>query len=103
MSAPAGQLMISGTAAIVGHASQHPDDPLRQLDETMRNVARLLELAGRTGLDNGSPLVKLYLRRPSVWPAIEASFAADFAHCETLVLAGDVCRRELLLEKGIWG
>src|SRR4029453_9385002 len=31
--------LISGTASIVGHASQHHDDPMEQLEETVRNLS----------------------------------------------------------------
>lgn len=104
MSSPANQLMVSGTAAVVGHASQHPGDPVRQLEETVRNVERLLAQTGRAGLREGPALAKLYLREPTLLPAIETTFAACLPREATLVLAGDVCRRELLLEiEGTWG
>lgn len=104
MSSPAGQLLISGTAAVVGHASQHPGDPVRQFDESVHNVERLLQVAGRAGLQDGPTLAKLYLREAAMLPAVEAALHARLAREVTLVLAGDVCRRELLLEiEGIWG
>ena len=100
MIAPAGQLLISGTAAVVGSASRHRDDAAAQVDETMANLASLIAAAraGSNGLDRGS-LLKAYLRDPSyaafVAPALERQ-GADTGRL--LLLAGDICRRELLLE-----
>jgi chorismate lyase/3-hydroxybenzoate synthase len=104
MVSPASQLLVSGTAAVVGHASQHPDDPVRQLEETACNIERLLKQTGRAGLREGPALVKLYLRESAQLPRVEATFEACLPREATLVLAGDVCRRELLLEvEGTWG
>src|SRR6185312_16343901 len=45
MATPAGQLLISGTAAVVGSASRHEDDIAAQLDETLTNIASLIATA----------------------------------------------------------
>lgn len=92
-----GTLLISGTASIVGHLSQHAGDPLAQLDEIVRNLATL----GAT-LDGGAPpehcLFKIYVRDPAQIDALAQRMQAAFPRCPMLILAADICRRELLLE-----
>ena len=61
------QLYISGTAAVVGHASHHADDIDAQLDETMKNLESLLQSAqSKTPLGHGvGDILKVYVRNPS--------------------------------------
>jgi chorismate lyase/3-hydroxybenzoate synthase len=92
-----GTLLISGTASIVGHLSQHVGDPLAQLDEIVRNLATL----GATP-DGAEPpencLFKIYVRDPAHIDAIRQRLQATFPHSPMLILAADICRKELLLE-----
>jgi chorismate lyase/3-hydroxybenzoate synthase len=92
-------LYISGTASIVGHASQHAD-LLFQLDETLLNLEVLLAEANRRAL---APLrlalLKVYVR-PDLEPTplrgrIAQAFGTDVP---MLFLRADICRRELLIE-----
>jgi chorismate lyase/3-hydroxybenzoate synthase len=96
---PSAQLYISGTAAIVGHASHHAEDASAQLDETLANLDALLAAAGnRTSLGAGS-LLKVYLRRAADEAAVHAGLRARLGKAANLLLLhGDICRRELLLE-----
>jgi len=103
MSLPAQDaLAISGTAAVVGHASAHQDDLDAQLDETLTNLEALLASADMAaGFDTQSPL-KAYLRHPA-----DASRVSDFLQhrlpgVPVLLLHGDICRRELLVEIDGW-
>ena len=96
-------LAISGTAAIVGHASQSAGDLDAQLAETFANLDALLTAAGVDGgFDAHSPL-KVYLRDPA-----QAARVADFLAARLspevprLLLAGDVCRAELAVEIDGW-
>lgn len=94
------QLLISGTAAVVGHASRHEDDLDAQLGETLTNLDSLFQQAAmpERRLGTGS-LLKVYVRDPADADAVEASLrrrAPDLAGL--LLLAGDICRRELLVE-----
>lgn len=95
------QLLISGTAAVVGHASLHHGDTEAQLDETLANLDSLLreaKLAEPTRLGAGS-LLKVYVRDPAQAAAIQAGLQARLPGLRPpLMLAGDICRRELLLE-----
>ena len=99
------QLLVSGTASIVGHESLHIGDPERQLEETARNFEALVDAAMRA--DVGRPRavsvrlesLKVYLRNSADYdrliPRIRALFAVEN---EPLVLRADICRRELLVE-----
>jgi chorismate lyase/3-hydroxybenzoate synthase len=103
MSLPAGDVLaISGTAAVVGHASAHDDDLDAQLDETLINLETLLASADMpAGFDTHSPL-KAYVRH-----AVDAARVRDFFRrrlpgVPVLLLHGDICRRELLVEIDGW-
>jgi chorismate lyase / 3-hydroxybenzoate synthase len=99
------QLLVSGTASIVGHESLHLGDPERQLEETSRNFEALVDAAMRA--DVGRPRassvrlesLKVYLRNSADYepliPRIRKLFAVEN---EPLVLRADICRRELLVE-----
>jgi chorismate lyase/3-hydroxybenzoate synthase len=95
------QLYISGTAAIVGHVSHHHDDLPAQLDETLTNFASLLEAAGiPVGAHfGGHSVLKGYVRNGSDAGAVVARLRERLpASTPVLLLHGDVCRRELLIE-----
>lgn len=99
------QLLVSGTASIVGHESLHIGDPDRQLEETVRNFEALVETAMRADVDGPRRTsvqlesLKVYLRNAAdfepLMPRIRRLFALE---SEPLVLRADICRRELLLE-----
>lgn len=92
-----GTLLISGTASIVGHRSQHVGDPLAQLDEIIRNLTTL----GATPDGKTPPedcLFKVYVRDAAHVDAIGQRLQAAFPRCPLLILAADICRKELLLE-----
>jgi chorismate lyase/3-hydroxybenzoate synthase len=93
------QLYISGTAAIVGHASHHPEDLAAQLNETLANLDSLLDAAGSMpSLGAMSPL-KVYVRHASDVQAVRELLRVRLGDkVPLLLLHGDVCRRELLLE-----
>ncbi|MFC5436692.1 pteridine-dependent deoxygenase [Rhodanobacter umsongensis] len=95
-------LAISGTAAVVGHASAHEDDLGAQLGETLTNLEALLASAGMaTVFDRESPL-KTYVRHSA-----DAAQVREFLHrrlpgVPMLLLHGDICRSELLVEIDGW-
>ncbi|MCP5424129.1 MAG: hypothetical protein H6970_03570 [Gammaproteobacteria bacterium] len=96
----ASHLFISGTASIVGHVSRHPRDPLAQLDETLANLEALLNHANRF-LQASIRLasIKLYLRpdlrAADVQQRLDERLGRDLPR---LLLTGDICRDDLLLE-----
>jgi len=92
-------LYISGTASIVGHASQH-GDLLPQLAETLANLEALLAEADRRAMTPLElTLLKIYVR-PNLDPApLRDRIVRTFgANVPLLFLRADICRQELLLE-----
>lgn len=104
---PAGAMMpllLSGTAAVVGHASQHSDSVVAQLDETLANLESLVGAARGlapslpAAFGAGSPL-KVYVRNPEDAAAVAAQLDARLdPSVPRLLLHSHVCRRELLVE-----
>lgn len=96
------QFFISGTASIVGHASQHPNDMSAQTRETLLNVQTLLEQAHHAGLDYQAPgarlYLKVYLHQPQALPEVQAQIRALLGDVDAVYLQADVCRSDLLLE-----
>ena len=95
------QLYISGTAAVVGHASHHAGDIDAQLDETMKNLDSLLQSAqSKTPLGHGAgDILKVYVRHPEHASLIESKLRERLgAKVPMVLLRGDICRAELLLE-----
>lgn len=99
-----GLLMISGTASIVGHASRHEGSAQGQLAEIFSNLESLLvrahsydpTLPPRFGRGT---MIKAYLRDQSDAAFVENELRARLpADTPFIVLAGDVCRSDLLLE-----
>lgn len=95
-------LAISGTAAVIGHASAHHGHLSAQLAETLANLEALLAAAGMpAGFDTHSPL-KAYVRRPGDARAVREFFRQHLPGVPVLLLHGDICRRELLVEVDGW-
>lgn len=102
MRLPGGTLAISGTASVIGHASHHVDDIDAQSDEAFANLEVLLERAGLPAFDEHSPL-KVYVRRTQDVGAVQRSLARHLdANVPHVLLHGDICRRELLVEIDGW-
>lgn len=104
---PAEQLLVSGTAAVVGHRSQHVGDTLAQLDETLLNLDSLLAAAGPRIAARGLPatLLKIYLRDAGEAAAVEQAIRRRHPDVAAmLILLSDICRRDLRIEiDGIQG
>jgi chorismate lyase/3-hydroxybenzoate synthase len=95
-------LAISGTAAIIGHRSQHADDLDAQLHETGANLEALLQAGGMPdGFDGRAPL-KAYVRHADDMAAVDAFIATRTPEAPRLLLHGDICRSELLVEIDGW-
>lgn len=94
-------LLVSGTASIVGHASQHAGDAKAQLVEIARNLKALQLRAQRQrgGTTEWVPaLLKLYLRDPAQLPQLRECLREQFGDAPLLCLEGDICRSDLLVE-----
>ncbi|WP_374012870.1 pteridine-dependent deoxygenase [Pseudoxanthomonas koreensis] len=97
-------LLLSGTAAIVGHASLHTGAAAAQTAETLANLDSLIAAARRQQPDlppalGAGSLLKVYVRDPADTAAIAAQLDARLpASVPRLLLHAQVCRRELLVE-----
>ncbi|WP_240125747.1 pteridine-dependent deoxygenase [Thermomonas alba] len=96
-------LLLSGTAAVVGHASQHDDSLHGQLQEIMTNLRSLIATA--RGLRPTLPAqpgpgarLKAYVRDAQALPQVAAWLQAQLPEVPVIVLHGHVCRRELQVE-----
>lgn len=102
-------LLQSGTAAIVGHVSQHTGSVGEQLEETLTNLQSLVDAARlqRPGLPatlGAGSLLKVYVRRAEDMPAVAARMADLPGSPAFVVLHAEVCRAELLVEiEGLHG
>ncbi|MDQ3228268.1 MAG: pteridine-dependent deoxygenase [Pseudomonadota bacterium] len=97
-------LLLSGTASVVGHASQHADALMAQLDETFANfdsliaAARLRQPALPTEFGPGTRL-KLYVRDRDDLPLVAESMRQRFGdRVPHVVVHAAICRRELCVE-----
>ena len=96
-------LLQSGTAAIIGHASQHTGALAEQLAETLTNLQSLVDAARgqRPALSptlGSASLLKVYVRNAGDLDAVAAQLAALPAAPAFVVLHAEVCRAELLVE-----
>ena len=96
-------LLLSGTASVVGHETRHAGDVSAQLGETFANFDSLLAEAHRRRpalplrFGAGSRL-KVYLRDAAELPAAEAALERLAPGVPRLLLAADICRRDLRVE-----
>lgn len=97
------RLLVSGTASIVGHVSQHLGDPVAQVAETFANLHALLAHASTYGEGTYTltrcASLRIYLRDPAHLAAVRTAVLAQLSvRPPLLFLHGEVCRRELALE-----
>jgi chorismate lyase/3-hydroxybenzoate synthase len=99
------ELLVSGTASIVGHATAHAGDALAQLRQTAANLEALRTHAMQMRKQAGVPIGELrphcyllYLRHAEDLPTIAPAIKQLFGDAPLQVLIGDICRSELLLE-----
>ena len=97
-------LLLSGTAAVVGHASQHAGELQAQIEETFANFDALLGAAraGRPSLPPGfgpGTRLKVYVRDRGDLPLVAAALDARFGdRVPRILLHAAICRRELAVE-----
>jgi chorismate lyase / 3-hydroxybenzoate synthase len=96
-------LFISGTASIVGHRSLHLGDTAAQTRETVANIEALLAQANRAArgarFELSALACKVYVRRPSDLPLVQAELEAALGGDARIVyLQADICRQDLLVE-----
>ena len=90
------QMFLSGTAAIVGHESQHAGDDSRQVHELLENIRALIRNAD---LADASATLRVYVRDMELAQTVREHMASLTNQPERMViLAADICRQELLVE-----
>jgi len=100
----ASYFFVSGTASIVGHATQHIENPREQTVEALLNIQGLVDHATKElqrESDQGFilDLLKVYIRNAKdtkiVRETLEGHFEVEQA---VLYLEGEMCRKDLLVE-----
>lgn len=99
-------LFISGTASIVGHATMHVGDVVRQTEESLANIAAVRAVAAERGgvpFPAESLTYTVYVRRPADLAVVREVFersvgARSSAALEAIYLQADICRADLLVE-----
>jgi len=96
-------LLQSGTAAIIGHASQHLEALPEQLRETLANLQSLIDVARQhrpslAPAPGPGSLLKVYVRRAGDLDTVAALLRKLPQQPPCLLLHAEVCRRELLVE-----
>ena len=102
-------LFLSGTASIVGHQTLHAGDVARQTEETLANVAAVVDAAN--ALSTIGPKAHrvdtldctVYVRHPQDLPTVREVLARRLgaeapALRNAIYLRADVCRADLLVE-----
>jgi chorismate lyase/3-hydroxybenzoate synthase len=97
-------VFISGTSAILGHATIAPGDTPAQLActlDNLRTISQVCGLGATLGADRpGTRHAKVYLRHADDYPAVAAALEKEFLHPGDRVsyLRADICRAELNVE-----
>ena len=96
-------LLLSGTASVVGHMTNHPYKTAKQSEEMLQNLDSLLAVVNG-GKSQSKPLkndlqLRVYLRDVNDWSTVESVLIqAGFTSMQLLALQGDVCRSDLMVE-----
>ena len=97
-------LLLSGTASVVGHATQHVGELLAQIEETFTNFDALLGAARQRApwlpaqFGPGTRL-KVYVRDRDDLPLVKAALDQRFGdRVPRVLLHAAICRRELCME-----
>lgn len=97
-------LLLSGTASIVGHVSQHAGELQAQLEETLANFDALLGTARAARPDlpaqfGAGSRLKVYVRDREDLPLVARALDARFGdRVPRVLLHAAICRRELAVE-----
>lgn len=97
-------LLLSGTASVVGHASQHEGELQAQIEETFANFDALLGAArqrapGLPAQFGAGTRLKVYVRDREDLPQVAAALDRRFGELvPRMLLHAAICRRELSME-----
>ncbi len=104
-----GQLFVAGTASILGHATQHQDDPAEQTVETLSNIHAILNRALNEGQESwgteySEGLMKVFVRHEKDLPAVSGVLEDHLLGKASIhYVLGEMCRKDLLVEiEGMW-
>lgn len=96
-------LFISGTASIVGHETTHHGDVVAQTQETIANLAALLEQANTRAqasvyaLEN--LIYRVYIRNANDYPQVRQVLDAAIGNSiRVIYVQAEICRQDLLIE-----
>ena len=98
------QLLISGTASVVGHRSVHICEPYKQILEIIHNLNTLIGHTEQLYKDtrgrwSRGAVFKIYIRQPEHFATIRDIFEEQLpSDAQVLYLQGEMCRSELLVE-----
>jgi len=99
-----GELIVSGTASIVGHESLHGGNLEAQIEETLTNLRELRQAGDqmiarrpRVDRDDTAVAVKVYLRCGDA-AKVHRILSGLKGMKNLLMLEADICRKELLVE-----
>jgi chorismate lyase/3-hydroxybenzoate synthase len=105
-------LFVSGTASVVGHVTQHPNDLALQTNVTLENLRLLLThvadqyaLAHPGGItpEFSPEVLKVYLRHRQDLDYVQQRVEHAYPGTPVMYVAADICRADLLLEiDGLW-
>ena len=99
-------VFVSGTASITDSESRHSEDPVKQTEQTLDNIAMLIEGENLTqhgipgvacGLNN-LECVRIYVKRSSERELIRQVCERRLPEVPIIYTVADVCRPELLVE-----
>lgn len=76
-------VLLSGTAAIVGHESAFPDESAAQTTETLPNIEALLVNSTLTNSSEHSDAVRVYLRNPADFEKVARDMAGGLGRAGT--------------------
>jgi chorismate lyase/3-hydroxybenzoate synthase len=91
-------LIVSGTASVVGHETAHAGDAERQLRETLENLQQLRRDAGAGAGPWTAAITKLFVRSTDTLAGVRELLAQTLGHDAPCILQGDICRTDLSLE-----
>lgn len=96
-------LFISGTASIVGHETVHPNDVVAQTQETVANLAILLEQANaRTNaafFTLTNLIYRVYIRHADDFHQVQQILNTSIgSSIRAIYVQADICRQDLLIE-----
>jgi len=100
-------LMVSGTAAVVGHVSAHPNDVSLQTQETITNVEAVLSEVMSAGNHpqhqlGANSYARAYVRHEKDADAVLEMIQSRWPHVQVMMLLGDICRSDLMVEIELW-